>query len=81
MKETQQLLADPSLKTNLIYIYTNSGYLPIKIEKLENQVLPLDTSNDIARYINEKLNTVSGKTGKIINEKYKKVLEKIKVSK
>lgn len=78
IKETQQILADPSLVTNLVYIHTNYGYLPSEIEKLENQGLPLAASIEIARNICEKLNIVSGKTGEIINEKFKKVLGKNK---
>jgi len=66
------------LETNLVYIHTNLGYLPDTIEKLENQGLPLATSIEIVRNFSDKLNSVSGNTGKLINEKFKNVLAKNK---
>lgn len=70
---------DSSLKTNLVYIYTNFGYLPDTIEKLENKGLPLPTSIKIVRNVSDKLYSVSGNTGeKLINDKFKNVLGKKK---
>jgi hypothetical protein len=78
IKEVQKILNNPSLETDLVYIHTNFGYLPDTIEKLENQGLPLATSIEIVRNISEKLNSVSGNTGMLINEKFKNVLAKNK---
>jgi len=66
------------LEIEFIYIHTNFGYLPDTIEKLENQGLPLATSIEIVRNISDKLNSVSGHTGMLINEKFKNVLAKNK---
>jgi len=78
IKEAQKILNYPSSETNLVYIHTNFGYLPDIIEKLENQGLPLATSIEIVRNVSEKLNSVSGNTGMLINEKFKNVLSKNK---
>lgn len=78
IKETQNILDDPLLETNLVFIHGNYGYLPDVIEKLETQGLSLTSSIEIVRKICEKLNSVSGITGKLINEKFKNVLDKNK---
>jgi len=78
IKETQKILDDPSLETNLVFIHANYGYLPDTIEKLETQGLPLATSIEIVRNVCEKLSSVSGITGKLINDKFKNVLDKNK---
>jgi len=66
------------LETNLVFIHGNYGYLPDVIEKLETRGLSLTSSIEIVRKICEKLNSVSGITGKLINEKFKNVLDKNK---
>jgi hypothetical protein len=66
------------LESNLVFIQANYGYLPDTIEKLEIQGLPLATSIDIFRNVYDKLSSVSGITGKLINDKFKNVLDKNK---
>lgn len=78
IKETQKILDDPSLEANLVFIHANYGYLPDTIEKLETQGLPLATSIEIVRKVCDKLSSVSGITGKLINDKFKNVLDKNK---
>lgn len=66
------------METNLVFIHANYGYLPDTIEKLETQGLLLATSIEIVRNVCEKLSSVSGITGKLINDKFKNVLDKNK---
>lgn len=68
---------DPLLEINLVFIHTNYEYLP-DIEKLETQGLTLATSVEIVRKVCDKLSSVSGITGELINNKFKNILDKNK---
>jgi hypothetical protein len=68
IKETQKILDDPLLETNLVFIHANYGYLFDITEKLETQELTLATSIEIVKNVCDKLHSVSGITRKLIND-------------
>lgn len=72
IKETQQKFNDLYLETNLAFNHAKYGYLSDIIKKLEKQGFLLETSIEIVRKVYDKLSSVSGITGKLINDKFKR---------
>lgn len=76
INESQALLNETSMESNLSFIHSNYGFLPSIIKKLESQGVLLAESVATVSLVKQKLDEVSGEIGIKINNKYSQVLEK-----
>ncbi len=76
IKEAQQLLKKDSLGADLSYIASNLGFLAGAITQLEEAGLPLTHSLAILDNAKERLAVLPGAKGKVLKEKFEKVLKK-----
>ncbi|XP_025422833.1 uncharacterized protein LOC112692391 [Sipha flava] len=76
VKEAQQLIQDPNMEANLVYIHSNFGFIPEYITKLETQYISLSEALSAVKYVQNKLNDCEGEIGVVVFQKFNNVLEK-----
>ncbi|XP_022166527.1 uncharacterized protein LOC111031049, partial [Myzus persicae] len=76
VKEAQQLIQEPDMEANLVYIHSNFGFIPEYITKLETQYISLSEALSAVKYVQNKLNDFEGEIGVAIFQKLNNVLEK-----
>ncbi|KAL4092042.1 hypothetical protein QTP88_026616 [Uroleucon formosanum] len=63
VKEAQQLIQEPDMEANLVYIHSNFGFIPEYITKLETQYISLSEALSAVKYVQNKLNDCEGEIG------------------
>ncbi|KAL4084124.1 hypothetical protein QTP88_027959 [Uroleucon formosanum] len=76
VKEAQQLIQEPDMEANLVYIHSNFGFIPEYITKLETQYISLSEALSAVKYVQNKLNDCEGEIGVAVFQKLNNVLEK-----
>ncbi|KAL4153650.1 hypothetical protein QTP88_001483 [Uroleucon formosanum] len=76
VKEAQQLIQEPDMEANLVYIHSNFGFIPEYITKLETQYISLSEALSAVKYVQNKLNDCEGEIGVTVFQKLNNVLEK-----
>lgn len=76
VKEAQQLIQEPDMEANLVYIHSNFGFIPEYITKLETQYISLSEALSSVKYVQNKLNDCEGEIGVAVFQKLNNVLEK-----
>ncbi|KAL4119073.1 hypothetical protein QTP88_011940 [Uroleucon formosanum] len=76
VKKAQQLIQEPDMEANLVYIHSNFGFIPECITKLETQYISLSEALSAVKYVQNKLNDCEGEIGVAVFQKLNNVLEK-----
>ncbi|XP_025198504.1 uncharacterized protein LOC112603549 [Melanaphis sacchari] len=76
IKDAQDNIIKPGLKNNLTYIKSNFAKLILAIEQLQQQHIPLSDSLKIVQDIQKSFETLSGSSGKSVQNKFNQVQEK-----
>lgn len=76
IKTSKSLLRDSTIKTDLIFIASNYGFLEASIKKLETSGLSLTVQIEIVTRATEAINIVNGEAANIIKKKVANIIMK-----
>lgn len=76
IKISKSLLRDNTIKSDLIFIASNYGFLEASIKKLETSGVPLTVQIEVVTHVIEAINDVNGETANIIKTKIANVIAK-----